>query len=141
MDIRKVKKLIELLEESDIHEIEIKEGEESVRISRASSVAAPVAAVDDSSDAVMADGESASVDGQLICPKACCGKRYGGNQAKNHLSDHLHKVCIPRNGALTPREKDVHRRYDMAECSKCHRWFTRRNRWCAAHAAKFIARG
>lgn len=34
MDIRKVKKLIELLEESGIAEIEIKEGEESVRISR-----------------------------------------------------------------------------------------------------------
>jgi len=34
MDIRKVKKLIELLEESGIGEIEIKEGEESVRISR-----------------------------------------------------------------------------------------------------------
>lgn len=35
MDIRKVKKLIELLEESDIGELEIKEGEESVRITRA----------------------------------------------------------------------------------------------------------
>jgi acetyl-CoA carboxylase biotin carboxyl carrier protein len=34
MDIRKVKKLIDLLEESGIAEIEIKEGEESVRISR-----------------------------------------------------------------------------------------------------------
>jgi acetyl-CoA carboxylase biotin carboxyl carrier protein len=34
MDIRKIKKLIELLEESDIGELEIKEGEESVRISR-----------------------------------------------------------------------------------------------------------
>jgi acetyl-CoA carboxylase biotin carboxyl carrier protein len=34
MDIRKVKKLIELLEESGIAEIEIREGEESVRISR-----------------------------------------------------------------------------------------------------------
>ena len=34
MDIRKVKKLIELLEESDICELEIKEGEESVRITR-----------------------------------------------------------------------------------------------------------
>ena len=34
MDIRKVKKLIELLEESNVAEIEIKEGEESVRISR-----------------------------------------------------------------------------------------------------------
>ena len=36
MDIRKVKKLIELLEESGVAEIEIKEGEESVRISRQS---------------------------------------------------------------------------------------------------------
>ena len=46
MDIRKVKKLIELLEESNINEIEIKEGEESVRISRGATVvaAAPVAA-------------------------------------------------------------------------------------------------
>ena len=37
MDIRKVKKLIEMLEESSLAEIEIKEGEESIRISRASS--------------------------------------------------------------------------------------------------------
>jgi len=47
MDIRKVKKLIELLDESGIAEIEITEGEESVRISRYSQnapVAAPVAA-------------------------------------------------------------------------------------------------
>jgi acetyl-CoA carboxylase biotin carboxyl carrier protein len=44
MDIRKVKKLIELLESSDIAEIEIKEGEESVRISRGSiSAPAPMA--------------------------------------------------------------------------------------------------
>ena len=42
MDIRKVKKLIELLDESGIAEIEITEGEESVRISRnPSSFAAP----------------------------------------------------------------------------------------------------
>ena len=37
MDIRKVKKLIELLEESGVAEIEIREGEESVRISRGTS--------------------------------------------------------------------------------------------------------
>ena len=42
MDIRKVKKLIELLEESGIDEIEIKEGEESVRISRNRGMAAPI---------------------------------------------------------------------------------------------------
>lgn len=57
MDIRKIKKLIELVEESGISELEISEGEESVRISRnspaaqlapvqyaAAPVAAPVAA-------------------------------------------------------------------------------------------------
>ena len=46
MDIRKVKKLIELLEESGVAEIEINEGEESVRISRYTSnptVAMPAA--------------------------------------------------------------------------------------------------
>ncbi len=43
MDIRKIKKLIELVEESGIAELEISEGEESVRISRA--VANPAAPV------------------------------------------------------------------------------------------------
>ncbi|MEZ8580085.1 acetyl-CoA carboxylase biotin carboxyl carrier protein [Vibrio splendidus] len=43
MDIRKIKKLIELVEESGISELEISEGEESVRISRNSPVsAAPI---------------------------------------------------------------------------------------------------
>nr|WP_322938769.1 acetyl-CoA carboxylase biotin carboxyl carrier protein [Pseudomonas sp. s4] len=73
MDIRKVKKLIELLEESGIDELEIKEGEESVRISRhskqpayaaqpvyapapapAAAPAAPVAAAAPSADAAPA---------------------------------------------------------------------------------------
>ncbi|MBT0278645.1 acetyl-CoA carboxylase biotin carboxyl carrier protein, partial [Vibrio campbellii] len=43
MDIRKIKKLIELVEESGIAELEISEGEESVRISRSGPAApAPV---------------------------------------------------------------------------------------------------
>lgn len=42
MDIRKVKKLIELLEQSDITEIEIREGEESLRISRANPTGMPL---------------------------------------------------------------------------------------------------
>ena len=53
MDIRKIKKLIELLEESNLTEIEIVEGEESVRLTRAghgmplaqSTIALPAAAV------------------------------------------------------------------------------------------------
>lgn len=43
MDIRKIKKLIEIIEESGIAEIEIKEGEEAIRISRYSAAPAPVA--------------------------------------------------------------------------------------------------
>ncbi len=45
MDIRKVKRLIELLEESGVHEIEIHEGEESVRISRSPAPSASPAPV------------------------------------------------------------------------------------------------
>ena len=41
MDLRKIKKLIELLEESDVAEIEVHEGEESVRISRGSRAPVP----------------------------------------------------------------------------------------------------
>ena len=45
MDIRKVKKLIEMLEASEIDEIEIQEGEESVRISRRRAGSEPAPAV------------------------------------------------------------------------------------------------
>jgi len=41
MDIRKIKKLIELITESDVEEIEIKEGEESIRINRRKQTLAP----------------------------------------------------------------------------------------------------
>ena len=43
MDIRKIKKLIEIIEESDIAELEIKEGEECIRISRYSAAPAQIA--------------------------------------------------------------------------------------------------
>ena len=70
MDIRKVKKLIELLEESGIDELEIREGEESVRISRHSKtpaqpyyapapMAAPVAAPAAAPVAVVAEAPAA----------------------------------------------------------------------------------
>jgi len=59
MDIRKVKKLIELLDESGIAEIEITEGEDSVRISRYSPNA-PVAAVAAPAPVVMAAATEAA---------------------------------------------------------------------------------
>ena len=79
MDIRKIKKLIELLEESDIGEIEIKEGEESVRISRGTAhmmaapqmmaapvAAAPVAAAPAAAPAPAAEKESQALSGHII---------------------------------------------------------------------------
>lgn len=45
MDIRKIKKLIELLEESNLTEMEIREGEESVRLSRMAPPAPPLHAM------------------------------------------------------------------------------------------------
>ena len=79
MDIRKVKKLIELLEESGIDELEIHEGEESVRISRHSKqvapqqyfsappapVAAPAAAP--AAPTPMVESAPAEPAGQLLC--------------------------------------------------------------------------
>ncbi len=42
MDLRKIKKLIELLEDSNLDELEIREGEESIRLSRTGTQSAPV---------------------------------------------------------------------------------------------------
>ena len=83
MDIRKVKKLIELLEESGIDELEIREGDESVRISRHSNkamaaqpvyaaapapVAAPVAAAPAAAPAPAADAApaAAKLNGHVV---------------------------------------------------------------------------
>ena len=79
MDIRKVKKLIELLEESGVAEIEIHEGEESVRISRASQsvaaapvmpapapVAAPAPAAATESPAAAPAGDDEVIEGHAV---------------------------------------------------------------------------
>ncbi|OIN03276.1 acetyl-CoA carboxylase, biotin carboxyl carrier protein [Idiomarina sp. MD25a] len=78
MDIRKIKKLIELVEESGISELEITEGEESVRINRyspqpaqapiqysaAPQQAAPAPAAPQSSDS--ASAESEEISGHIV---------------------------------------------------------------------------
>ena len=60
MDVRKIKKLIDLLEDSHVAEIEIKEGDDSVRISRTSSAAPVVAAVAAPAPVAMATPASAA---------------------------------------------------------------------------------
>ena len=78
MDIRKIKKLIELLDESGVAEIEIKEGEEAVRISRAMNnvqvssapvVAAPVPAAPPAAAApapAATETKDAQIDGHVV---------------------------------------------------------------------------
>ncbi len=73
MDIRKVKKLIELLEESGIAEIEISEGEESVRISRypaGGAHAAPVVHYAPAPMAPMAAAPVAAAPAAIAAPAA-----------------------------------------------------------------------
>ena len=88
MDIRKVKKLIELLEESGIAEIEIKEGEESVRISRmpvavpmpqyyAPPAAAPV--ISPAAIAAVAAPSAAAVRNENIVPSPMVGTYYSAS--------------------------------------------------------------
>ncbi len=87
MDIRKVKKLIELLEESGISEIEIKEGEEAVRISRAPTgammpqyfsapVAAPAAAPAPAPAAAAPVPTARRKDDQNVVPSPMVGTYY-----------------------------------------------------------------
>ena len=65
MDIRKIKKLIEMLQESDLSEIEIQEGEESVRISRGSMKSIEVQSVpieSDKAEVLSGNNDTAKID-------------------------------------------------------------------------------
>ncbi len=69
MDIRKIKKLIELVEESGISELEISEGEESVRISRS----APYRKLSGYAAGLCCADDAASGACRRDCRTSCCG--------------------------------------------------------------------
>ncbi len=97
MDIRKVKKLIELLEASGIAELEIKEGEESVRISRQTStvvqsvapvtapLAAPVTAV----------------------PASPAAEEMSGHQVKSPMVGTFYGAASPTSGQFVTQGQQV----------------------------------
>ena len=98
MDIRKVKKLIELLEESGIDELEIKEGEESVRISRHSKtpaqqyyapapMAAPVAA-------------PAAAAAPAAVAEAPAAAKYNGTVVKSPMVGTFYRTPAPTSPAF-----------------------------------------
>jgi acetyl-CoA carboxylase biotin carboxyl carrier protein len=86
MDIRKVKKLIELLEESGIAEIEITEGEESVRISRYQNVAPAAPVVGHAAPAAAAPPAAAGAAPVAAAP--------AGEETKGH------KILAPMVGTF-----------------------------------------
>ncbi|MFZ5844287.1 MAG: acetyl-CoA carboxylase biotin carboxyl carrier protein [Pseudomonadota bacterium] len=91
MDIRKIKKLIELLEESGIAEIEIKEGEESVRISRHSSAPAPVHyQVPMAAPAPVAAAPAAAASAPAAAPAAAAG-----HQVKSPMVGTFYRSASP----------------------------------------------
>jgi acetyl-CoA carboxylase biotin carboxyl carrier protein len=97
MDIRKIKKLIELIETSGIAELEIKEGEESVRISRQPSTvvqsvaplaAAPVAAL------------------AVAPPAANAAEDVSGHQVKSPMVGTFYGAASPTSGPfVTPGQQ------------------------------------
>ena len=91
MDIRKVKKLIELLEESGIDELEIHEGEESVRISRHSKQVAQ--------QPMYAPAPQAPVAAPVAAPAAdvaapSCPK-YNGTVARSPMVGTFYRAASP----------------------------------------------
>lgn len=96
MDIRKIKKLIDLIEESDIAEIEISEGEESVRISRYSAAApvqyaAPVA---------MAAPVAATPAASSVGASATVEEKISGHLVKSPMVGTFYRTASPGSPAF-----------------------------------------
>lgn len=94
MDIRKVKKLIELLEESGIAEIEITEGEDAVRISRYPRNA-PVAAMQ-----AVGVAPAAAPPGEAAAAGGAAGNAAAGEAAAQPEEEEGHLVTAPMVGTF-----------------------------------------
>ena len=102
MDIRKIKKLIELLEESGIAELEIKEGEESVRISRQiSSVVQTLAAAPAPVSAPVAAPAAAAA------PAAENTEVESGHQVRSPMVGTFYAAASPTSGPFVTQGQQV----------------------------------
>ena len=100
MDIRKVKKLIELLEESGIAEIEIHEGEESVRISRQSThttatAAPPVAVAAPATAPLTPAAEPAPAPATESAPDEIAKEELSGHVIKSPMVGAFYSAASP----------------------------------------------
>ncbi|WP_031434698.1 acetyl-CoA carboxylase biotin carboxyl carrier protein [Methylomarinum vadi] len=90
MDIRKIKKLIEIIEDSDVAELEISEGEESVRISRISSIAPPQVAVSAPAAAAPAPAPAA-----VEAAPAAAEEKISGHVVKSPMVGTFYRAASP----------------------------------------------
>ena len=104
MDIRKVKKLIELLEESGIAELEIKEGEESVRISRYSAAAVQTVAPAPAPAAPVAAADSAGAPAPAASEAA---ESILGHQVKSPMVGTFYASASPTSGPFVSQGQQV----------------------------------
>ena len=104
MDIRKVKKLIELLEESGIAELEIKEGEESVRISRYSAAAVQTVAPAPAPAAPVAAADSAGAPAPAASEAA---ESIQGHQVKSPMVGTFYASASPTSGPFVSQGQQV----------------------------------
>ncbi|AKX44698.1 acetyl-CoA carboxylase [Thiopseudomonas alkaliphila] len=95
MDIRKVKKLIELLEESGIDELEIHEGEESVRISRHSNLAAQQPITYAAAPAPVAAPVAAPTAAPLAEAAAPAAPQLNGTVARSPMVGTFYRAASP----------------------------------------------
>lgn len=95
MDIRKVKKLIELLEESGIDELEIKEGEESVRISRHSKTPAQQYYAPAPMPAPAAAPVAAAAPAAAAAPVAAAAPTLNGTVARSPMVGTFYRKSSP----------------------------------------------
>jgi acetyl-CoA carboxylase biotin carboxyl carrier protein len=86
MDIRKIKKLIEIIEESGIAELEIKEGEEFIRINRYSAVPAPV---------TYAPAPVAAQPAQAVATSASVEEKITGHVVKSPMVGTFYRSASP----------------------------------------------
>ena len=94
MDIRKVKKLIELLEESQVAEIEIHEGEESVRISRMST-SVPAPAMVQAAPAVAAAPPLAAAQAPAATPEPAADATPEGHAVTSPMVGTFYEAASP----------------------------------------------
>ncbi len=100
MDIRKVKKLIELLEESGIDELEIREGEESVRISRHSNKAIAAQPIYAAAPAPMAAPVAAAAPAAVTEAAAPAAPKLNGNVVRSPMVGTFYRSPSPTTAAF-----------------------------------------